>query len=350
MSQQKPDVPRGGSDPADTTAVTSSDTPVETTSGPSAAAPAPRATEPAVDSPEADGSEPEELADVTADGYLVLDEDVETYAEGPSLAAKLGVEALGTFFLVFAGVGVALYSAFSGVGGTLAVALAFGIAVLAGIVAFGRISGGHFNPAVTLGAAVAGRTRWADVLPYWLAQVVGGALGAAVLFLTVPTGLAPILGQKTGGVRALFSTVSTGYAAHSPLAHVLAQNQIQSDVTFGLGAALLAEAVGTAIFVAVILGATDRRANLQHVPFAVGLTLSALILVLLPITNASLNPARSLATAIFAEGWALKQVWLFWVAPLLGAAVSGVLYRAFAREPVEDDLFGEEEEEVVLLP
>jgi aquaporin Z len=117
-----------------------------------------------------------------------------------------------------------------------------------------------------------------------------------------------------------------------------------------MGAALLAEAVGTAIFVAVILAATDRRANLQHVPFAVGLTLSTIILVLLPITNASVNPARSLATAIFSESWALKQLWLFWAAPLLGAAVSGVLYRAFTREPVEDDLFGEEEEEVVVVP
>ena len=339
MSQQKPDLPGGGTDPVDAAAATSSDAPVETTSGPAVAPPAARAQD----------SEPEELTDVTNDGYLALDEDVETYVEGPSLAAKLGVEALGTFFLVFAGVGVALYSAFSGVGGTLAVALAFGIAVLAGIIAFGRVSGGHFNPAVTFGAAVAGRTRWADVLPYWLAQVVGGALGAAVLFLTVPTGLAPILGHQTGGVRALFSTVSTGYGAHSPLAHVLAQNSITSDVTFGLGAALLAEAVGTAIFVAVILGATDRRANLQHVPFAVGLTLSTVILVLLPITNASVNPARSLATAIFSESWALQQVWLFWVAPLLGAAIAGLLYRAFAREPVEDDLFGEEEDEEVVV-
>ncbi|BDO43115.1 aquaporin [Cellulomonas sp. NTE-D12] len=329
MSQQKPD-------PADITAATASDAPVETEAVPAGTHPEPV-------------SEPEELADVTAEGELVLDEDVETYVEGPSLAAKLGAEALGTFVLVFAGVGVALYSAFSGVGGTLAVALAFGIAVLAGIIAFGRVSGGHFNPAVTLGAAVAGRTRWADVLPYWLAQVVGGALGAAVLFLTVPSGLPQILGHQSGGVRALFSTVSTGYGTHSPLAHVLAQNQITSDVTFGVGAALLAEAVGTAIFVAVILGATDRRANLQHVPFAVGLTLSAVILVLLPITNASVNPARSLATAIFSEGWALKQVWLFWVAPLLGAAVSGLLYRAFAREPIEDDLFGEEDEEEILV-
>ncbi|OZB50406.1 MAG: MIP family channel protein [Cellulomonas sp. 14-74-6] len=331
MSQQKPD-------PADITAATASDAPVETEAVPAGTHPEPV-------------SEPEELADVTAEGELVLDEDVETYVEGPSLAAKLGVEALGTFFLVFAGVGVALYSTFSGVGGTLAVALAFGIAVLASIIAFGRISGGHFNPAVTFGAAVAGRTGWVDVLPYWLAQVVGGTLGAAVLFLTVPSGLAQILDRSNGGsVRTLFSTVSTGYGTHSPLARVLAQNQITSGVTFGMGAALLAEAVGTAIFVAVILAATDRRANLQHVPFAVGLTLSTIILVLLPITNASVNPARSLATAIFSESWALKQLWLFWAAPLLGAAVSGVLYRAFTREPVEDDLFGEEEEEVVVVP
>jgi aquaporin Z len=287
----------------------------------------------------------EESVVVAEDPYLIgHDTDLVGYVEepeGPGLLVRCGAEALGSFFLVLAGVGVALYSVYDQVG-TLAVALAFGIAVIGGATAVGHLSGGHFNPAVTLGTAIAGRTRWADVLPYWLAQLVGGLLAASILFLTVPEGLADLVG-KEGGRRGLFSAVSNGFGEHSPLAHLLASSGVTSEVTFSLVTALLVETVAVAVFVGVILGATRLSGHPGVAPVAIGLTLTALILVALPITNASLNPMRSTATAIFADTWALQQLWLFWLAPLLGAAIAGLLYRAFAPIPLEEVL--EEDEE-----
>ncbi|WP_456847158.1 MIP family channel protein, partial [Cellulomonas sp. P5_C6] len=258
---------------------------------------------------------------------------------GSGLVARLGAEAFGTFTLVLVGVGIALYSSFSGVGGTLAVALGFGIAVLAGAIAVGHISGGHFNPAVTLGAAIGGRTAWKDVLPYWLAQLVGGILAAAILFITIPSKL-PALIDTSGSATAksFYSSVSNGYGAHSPLSK-LSSGQVE----FSLVIALLVEIVVTAVFVGIILGATDRRSANKQAPFAIGLGLAVLILVALPVTNASLNPARSTATALFSESWALSQLWLFWVAPLVGAALAGLVYRAFAAEPAEDNLLEEDD-------
>ena len=261
--------------------------------------------------------------------------------EGISLLARCAAEAFGAFFLVLAGVGVALYSVYDQIG-SLAVALAFGLAVMAGVIAVGHVSGGHFNPAVTLGAALAGRTPWRDVLPYWLAQLVGGLTAAAVLFLSVPDGLGALIG-KGDGRRGLFSAVSNGYGPHSPLAHLLADGGVQSTVTFSLVTALLVEVVLTAVFVGIILGATSRLAATHLSPLAIGLTLTVVILVAMPITNASLNPMRSTATALFADTWALKQLWLFWVAPLLGAAIAGLLFRAFATRQDEEILFVEEE-------
>jgi len=259
---------------------------------------------------------------------------------GPSLLARLGAEAFGAFFLVLAGVGVALYASVGSLGGgTLAVGLAFGIAVLAGIAAVGHVSGGHFNPAVTLGAALGGRTPWRDVIPYWLAQVIGGAIGAAVLFVAVPSTLPPLISQKDGDTqRDFFDSVANGFGAHSPL-HTASSGATE----FPLVTALLVEVVVAAIFVGVILAVTDRRAAKGQAPVAIGLTLAVLILVAIPVTNASLNPARSTATAIFANTWALKQLWLFWVAPLIGGAIAGLVYRAFAAEPVQDNLLEEED-------
>lgn len=263
---------------------------------------------------------------------------------GPSLIARLGAEVFGTFFLVLAGLGVALYanSAFAtvgGGGGALAVGLAFGIAVVAGISAVGHVSGGHFNPAVTIGAAIGGRTPWRDVLPYWLAQLVGGAIAAAVLFVSIPSALPSLISSGTQTTsKAFFSSVSNGYGAHSPIG-----SASQGAVEYSLAIALLIEVVVTAVFVGVILGVTDRRANTKIAPVAIGLTLGVLILVALPVTNASLNPARSTASAIFSEGWALKQLWLFWVAPIVGAALAGLVYRAFAAEPAKDNLLEEED-------
>ncbi|CAN5236795.1 aquaporin Z [soil metagenome] len=259
-------------------------------------------------------------------------------ATGPSLVARLGAEAFGTFFLVLAGLGVALYAGVTGVGGgPLAVALAFGIAVLASAIAVGHVSGGHFNPAVTFGAAVAGRTAWRDVLPYWLAQLVGGALAAALLYVAAAS-----LPALAGNERKFFSSVANGFGAHSPIG---AQTGGEG---FGLLGALLIELVVTAVFVGVILGATDRRSAHTQAPFAIGLTLAIGVLIALPVTNAALNPARATAAAIFSEGWAFKQLWLFWVAPLAGAGIAALVYRAFVAERVQDDLLGEPEiEEIV---
>jgi len=338
MSQDTPDKAAGSPEPDETT-VAGTPEPEEATAAAAADSPA----EPAA--PVAVEPEPELEAD-DADEDVVV-EDLDAYVvpagtvvvTGPSLVARLGAEAFGTFALVLVGVGIALYSSFSGVGGTLAVALGFGIAVLAGIIAVGHVSGGHFNPAVTLGAAIGGRTAWRDVLPYWLAQLVGGILAAAILFITIPAKLPALLDTSgSATAKSFFSGVSNGYGAHSPLSK-LSSGQVE----FSLVIALLVEIVVTAVFVGVILGATDRRSANKQAPFAIGLSLAVLILVALPVTNASLNPARSSATAIFSESWALSQLWLFWVAPLVGAALAGLVYRAFASEPAEDNLLEEDD-------
>ncbi|MBO3088577.1 aquaporin [Cellulomonas dongxiuzhuiae] len=348
MSQQNPQTPEGAPVPEETSPAPT--TPAATT--PSDAAAPDRAS---ADAAPADAVEEVVVEEVVVDTPVTpapvtpaaADDDDDTYvlpagtvvAAGPGLVARLGAEAFGTFFLVLVGVGIALYASFSNVGGGLGVGLGFGVAVLAGIIAVGHVSGGHFNPAVTLGACLAGRTPFRDLLPYWLAQVVGGALAAAVLFLTVPASLPGLVSQGADtSVRSFFSSTANGFAEHSPLAALS-----NGGAEFSLVAALLVEVIGTAVFVGVILGATDRRANKQHVPFAVGLTFTVVLLLATPVTNGSINPARSLAAAIFSDSWALQQVWLFWVAPLLGAAIAALIYRAFAAEPAEDSLFAEDE-------
>ncbi|MBE9927600.1 MIP family channel protein [Cellulosimicrobium cellulans] len=253
----------------------------------------------------------------------------------PSLLARLGAEVFGTFFLVLAIIGVALYT-FVSQQNALAVALAGGLALLAGAAAVGNVSGGHFNPAVTLGAAIGGRTAWRDVLPYWVAQLVGALLAGLVLLATVPSSLPALVGQDGRG--GLFVSTANGYGDFSSLS-----TASQGGTEFGLLSALLIETIATAVFVGVILGVTDKRATVQYAPVVIGLTLTALILVAAPVTNASLNPARSMASAVFAgDGDLWKQQWVFWVAPLLGAAIAGLFYRAFAFAPKQDDLLGED--------
>lgn len=253
----------------------------------------------------------------------------------PSLLARLGAEVFGTFFLVLAIIGVALYT-FVSQQNALAVALAGGLALLAGAAAVGNVSGGHFNPAVTLGAAIGGRTAWRDVLPYWVAQLVGALLAGLVLLATVPNSLPALVGQEGRG--GLFVSTANGYGDFSSLS-----TASQGGTEFGLLAALLIETIATAVFVGVILGVTDKRATVQYAPVVIGLTLTALILVAVPVTNASLNPARSMASAVFAgDGDLWTQQWVFWVAPLLGAAIAGLFYRAFAFAPKQDDLLGED--------
>jgi aquaporin Z len=276
---------------------------------------------------------------------LLVDEPETT---GPGLLARTGAELFGTFVLVFAGVGTVLYARLDQTVGSLAVAVAYGIAAAVAMIVVGRVSGGHFNPAISLGAAISGRLPWADLLPYWLAQLVGGAVGVAVLFLTIPDGLAQLLGGSEDK-RSLVGNAANGFGAHSPLAHILATNNINSQAQFTLAAALLVEFVATGILVAAYLVVTRRTATEgaePRAPFVVGLTLTVLMLVALPITNGGLNPARSTAAAILAPSWALSQLWLFWVAPLLGAAVAALLVRAFGSSAATpDDEYEDDEEE-----
>ncbi|MBO0985165.1 aquaporin Z [Rathayibacter sp. SD072] len=227
-------------------------------------------------------------------------------------AVRLAAEVFGTALLVLGGVGAALLaSAFPdeqnplGIG-FLGVALAFGLSVLAGVAAVGHLSGGHFNPAVTVGLAVAGRTPWREVPGYVVAQLVGGLIGSTVLVVIAADGPSGFLAsaQQSG-------FASNGYGEHSPGG-------------FGLGAVLLAETVLTAVFVTVILSVTARAASLA--PVVIGLTLTLIHLVSIPVSNTSVNPARSLAAAVYGGPDALSQLWVFVAAPLLGAAIAGAAH------------------------
>jgi aquaporin Z len=228
------------------------------------------------------------------------------------LRAKLGAEFLGTFGLVFGGCGSAVLAAkfltSDGVQlgiGFVGVALAFGLTVLTGAYAFGHVSGGHFNPAVTIGLAVAKRFEWKGVLPYVVTQIVGGTIAALVLYL--------IASGRSGFSASESGFASNGYGAHSPGG-------------YGLGAALLTEIVMTAAFLYVILGVTDDRAPKGFAPIAIGLALTLIHLISIPVTNTSVNPARSLGVAWYVGGPALSQVWLFIVAPIVGAVIAGASY------------------------
>lgn len=224
-----------------------------------------------------------------------------------NLTKRLGAEALGTFWLVFGGCGSAVLAAgFPILGiGFAGVALAFGLSVLTAAYALGHISGGHFNPAITLGLATAGRFPKGEILPYWLAQVIGGVIAATVLYFIV-TG-------KSGGEIGSFAT--NGYGDGSP-------------GNYTMQAALLAEIVLTFVFVMVVLGATDARAPAGFAPLAIGLCLTLVHLISIPVTNTSVNPARSTSQALFVGGLALQQLWLFWAAPLIGGLVAGLAYPA----------------------
>jgi len=226
---------------------------------------------------------------------------------------KLGAEFLGTFWLVLGGCGAAvLASAFPDVGiGFLGVALAFGLTVVTMAYAVGHISGGHFNPAVTFGLWVGRRFPGKDVIPYIVAQLIGAIAAAAILF---------VIASGVQGFAASDGFASNGYGEHSPGG-------------YSLVACLVAEFVLTLFFIFVIMGATDDRAPKGLAPLAIGLTLTLIHLISIPVTNTSVNPARSLGPAIFQGSWALSQLWLFIVAPLAGGAVGGALYYGLMRKP-----------------
>ena len=234
-----------------------------------------------------------------------------------SLGKRTLAEAIGTFWLVFAGCGSAvLAAAFPALGiGFVGVSLAFGLTVMTMAYAIGHISGCHLNPAVTLGLVIAKRHQASDIVPYGIAQLVGGAIGAATLY---------VIASGKAGFDVTAGFASTGYGDHSPGGYSLA-------------ACLLAEIVLTFMFLLIILGSTDKRAPSGFAPIAIGLGLTLILLVGIPVTNLSVNPARSTATALFAGGWALQQLWAFWVAPIIGAALGGVLYRAVFEEEVEPE-------------
>ncbi|MGC1220672.1 MAG: aquaporin Z [Candidatus Sulfotelmatobacter sp.] len=229
-----------------------------------------------------------------------------------TLRKRAFAEFFGTFWLVFGGCGAAVVSAgFPTLGiGFIGVALAFGLTVVTMVYAMGFISGGHFNPAISLGLVVGKRFPAADFVPYVIAQVLGAITAADVLFM--------IASGKAGfDVHAGFA--SNGYGAHSPGG-------------YSLLAGFLAEVVLTAFFLIVVMGATDSRAPKGFAGLAIGLCLTLIHLVCIPITNTSVNPARSTGPAIFAGGWALHQLWMFWVAPLIGGALGGGIYRALFSE------------------
>lgn len=231
----------------------------------------------------------------------------------PSTGARLAAEFAGTFILVFGAIGTALFAAgFPGEPGNpvnvgfLGVALAFGLTVLVSAYAFGPISGGHFNPAVTLGLAAAGRFAWRDALGYIVTQIIAGAVATTLLYV-IATGRADY---------DLGNFASNGYGEHSPGG-------------FNLLSVILVETILTAVFLYVIIGVTSKRAAAGFAPLTIGLTLTLIHLASIPVSNTSVNPARSIATAIYGGGDALGQLWVFIVFPIVGALIAGATFKLF---------------------
>ena len=233
------------------------------------------------------------------------------------LGKRCAAELIGTFWLVFGGCGSAvLAAAFPDVGiGLLGVSFAFGLTVLTMAYAIGHISGCHLNPAVTVGLVTGNRFKASEIGPYVIAQVVGGIAGAAALY---------VIASGKAGFTLADGFASNGYAEHSPGG-------------YSLLAGFVAEFVLTFMFLLIILGATDKRAPQGFAPIAIGLGLTLIHLIGIPVTNLSVNPARSTGPAVFVGGWALAQLWLFWVAPILGAAVAGVVHRQVFESTAADE-------------
>jgi aquaporin Z len=230
------------------------------------------------------------------------------------LSKRAVAEFIGTFWLVFGGCGAAvLAAAFPQLGiGFLGVALAFGLTVLTMAFAIGHISGCHLNPAVSVGLCVGKRFPASELIPYIIAQVLGAIAGSGVLY---------VIASGKEGFSTAGGFAANGYGAHSPGG-------------YSLLAAIVAEVVLTFFFLMIILGSTDKRAPQGFAPIAIGLGLTLIHLIGIPVTNLSVNPARSTGPALFVGGWALAQLWLFWVAPIIGAAIAGVTYGMFS--PAED--------------
>jgi aquaporin Z len=228
-------------------------------------------------------------------------------------AKKYAAELIGTFWLTFAGCGSAvLAAAFPQVGiGLLGVSFTFGLSVVTMAYAIGHISGCHLNPAVTVGLAAGGRFPAGQIVPYVIAQVIGAVAAAALLY---------VIASGAAGFDVAKGFAANGYADHSP-------------GKYGMAAGLVMEVTMTAMFLFIIMGATHGKAPAGFAPLAIGLALVMIHLVSIPVTNTSVNPARSTGPALFVGGWALQQLWLFWVAPLIGGAIGGVVYRWLSEEP-----------------
>jgi aquaporin Z len=228
------------------------------------------------------------------------------------LSKRCIAEFFGTFWLVFGGCGSAvLAAAFPALGiGFVGVALAFGLTVLTMAYAIGHISGCHLNPAVTLGLAAGNRFPVKEILPYWVAQVVGGIAAGGALY---------VIASGKAGFSLSGGFASNGYGAHSP-------------GEYSMVACLVAEVLLTFFFLVVIMGSTDQRAAKGFAPLAIGLCLTLIHLIGIPVTNLSVNPARSTGPAVFVGGWAVQQLWLFWLAPLVGGALGGLFYKAILAE------------------
>jgi aquaporin Z len=223
-----------------------------------------------------------------------------------------GAEFFGTFWLVLGGCGSAvLAAAFPSVGiGLLGVSLAFGLTVLTMAYAIGHVSGCHLNPAITIGSCVAGRFPASKVLPYIIAQVLGGIAGGGALYL---------IASGKAGFDLSAGFASNGYGDHSPGG-------------YSLQAALITEVVMTMMFLIIILGSTDTRSHKGFPPIAIGMTLTLIHLISIPVTNTSVNPARSTGVALFVGGWAVSQLWLFWLAPIVGGVLGALVHRAIGEE------------------
>lgn len=224
------------------------------------------------------------------------------------LSTRIAIEALGSFFIVFAGLATALFNP-----SPSSVAFAYGLALLASMVAFGHITTGYFNPAFSLAMAVAGRIKWLHAVAFIVAQMIGALFSAVVIYALVkviPTGAG-------GGISSIFDSLANGYEAHSP-----------SKVP--MVGVLVIEVVAMAVLVAVVLGATSARNKTVLAPLAIGVAFAVAVTITLPVSNGSLNPARATAVVFLADSWAAGQLWLFWLAPLFGAAITAALYRTFA--------------------
>lgn len=276
-------------------------------------------------------------AQITTDPVL---DDAGTAEEAPApagLFTRFAAEFLGTFLVIFIGFGVVLYAGITVNPDEGLRLLSWGAAVALAVALFHRISGGHFNPAVTLAAAITGHSSWRDVLVYWVGQLLGAAAAAGLLFLTIPKALPAAVGKAD--THAMFSANASGFGEHSVIGRA-SNGSVSSEMI----QVLLIETIAAALFVGIALMAMRwRDGNRISTAVVTGLSYGALTVATYSLTGGALNPARATAGAVFAEDWALGQLWLFWVAPIVGGAIAGLLITVFSPEPIVVDELAEED-------